>query len=82
MVCACMLVTPDMHLVHHSDRSPKRQKRHNYGFALTIWDRLFGTYAARINHAQIGRDSLCKTGRPASLLVEYETAVICRTMNL
>ena len=38
------LVTPDMHLVHHSTL-PEEQHR-NYGFALTIWDRLFGTYAA------------------------------------
>lgn len=36
------LVTPDMHLVHHSIR-PDEQHR-NYGFALTLWDRLFGCY--------------------------------------
>ncbi len=38
-----ILVTPDMHLVHHSTLPD--EQRHNYGFALTIWDRLFGTYA-------------------------------------
>jgi sterol desaturase/sphingolipid hydroxylase (fatty acid hydroxylase superfamily) len=38
------IVTPDMHLVHHSTL-PAEQHR-NYGFALTIWDRIFGTYAA------------------------------------
>jgi sterol desaturase/sphingolipid hydroxylase (fatty acid hydroxylase superfamily) len=37
------LVTPDMHLVHHSVLVPEQQS--NYGFALTVWDRLFGTYA-------------------------------------
>lgn len=36
------LVTPDMHLVHHS--VIMREQQSNYGFALTIWDRLFGTY--------------------------------------
>jgi sterol desaturase/sphingolipid hydroxylase (fatty acid hydroxylase superfamily) len=36
------LVTPDMHLVHHSNALHEQQS--NYGFALTIWDRLFGTY--------------------------------------
>ena len=38
-----ILVTPDMHLVHHSVVIHEQQ--HNYGFALTLWDRLFGTYA-------------------------------------
>jgi sterol desaturase/sphingolipid hydroxylase (fatty acid hydroxylase superfamily) len=38
------LVTPDMHLVHHSTDISEQQS--NYGFALTIWDRLFGTYNA------------------------------------
>jgi sterol desaturase/sphingolipid hydroxylase (fatty acid hydroxylase superfamily) len=37
------LVTPDMHLVHHSTDMQEQHK--NYGFALTIWDRLAGTYA-------------------------------------
>jgi sterol desaturase/sphingolipid hydroxylase (fatty acid hydroxylase superfamily) len=39
-----LLVTPDMHLTHHSVIASDQQ--HNYGFALTLWDRLFGTYAA------------------------------------
>jgi sterol desaturase/sphingolipid hydroxylase (fatty acid hydroxylase superfamily) len=38
------LVTPDMHLVHHSTTVTEQQS--NYGFALTMWDRLFGTYTA------------------------------------
>lgn len=38
-----VIVTPDMHLVHHS--VIVSEQHHNYGFALTIWDRLFGTYA-------------------------------------
>ncbi len=37
-----LLVTPDMHLVHHSIMVD--EQKHNFGFALTIWDRLFGTY--------------------------------------
>ncbi len=36
------LVTPDMHRVHHS--TLKHETDNNYGFALSIWDRLFGTY--------------------------------------
>lgn len=38
------LVTPDMHLVHHSTRV--EEQKHNFGFALTVWDRCFGTYRA------------------------------------
>ncbi|MCF6444259.1 sterol desaturase family protein [Nereida sp. MMG025] len=40
-----VLVTPDMHRVHHSvDRA---EHDSNYGFALSIWDRMFGTYVAQ-----------------------------------
>ena len=39
------IVTPNMHLVHHSTYISDQQR--NYGFALTIWDRLFGQYLAR-----------------------------------
>ncbi|MEM9715270.1 MAG: sterol desaturase family protein [Pseudomonadota bacterium] len=37
-----VVVTPDMHLVHHSDDRVEHDT--NFGFALSIWDRLFGTY--------------------------------------
>lgn len=37
-------VTPDMHLVHHS--VVVAEQKSNFGFALSIWDRLFGTYRA------------------------------------
>lgn len=37
-----LFVTPDMHRVHHS--IIKREHDTNYGFALSIWDRMFGTY--------------------------------------
>lgn len=37
-----VLVTPDMHRVHHS--VIRREHNSNYGFNLSIWDRLFGTY--------------------------------------
>ena len=37
-----VLVTPDMHRVHHSVH--RNEHDSNYGFALSIWDRLFGTY--------------------------------------
>jgi sterol desaturase/sphingolipid hydroxylase (fatty acid hydroxylase superfamily) len=37
-----IIVTPDMHRVHHSVEVEETNS--NYGFALSIWDRLFGTY--------------------------------------
>jgi sterol desaturase/sphingolipid hydroxylase (fatty acid hydroxylase superfamily) len=37
-----LVVTPDMHRVHHSIRSPETNS--NFGFNLPWWDRLFGTY--------------------------------------
>jgi len=39
-----IVVTPDMHLVHHS--TDRQESNHNYGFNLSWWDRLFGTYQA------------------------------------
>jgi sterol desaturase/sphingolipid hydroxylase (fatty acid hydroxylase superfamily) len=37
-----MLVTPDMHRVHHSVEDDEANS--NFGFSLPWWDRLFGTY--------------------------------------
>ena len=51
-----IIVTPDMHRVHHS--TDRREHDTNYGFNLSIWDRLFRTYTAqpRLGHQdmQIG----------------------------
>ncbi len=40
-----VLVTPDMHRVHHSVHRSEHDS--NYGFSLSIWDRIFGTYIAQ-----------------------------------
>ncbi len=37
-----LIVTPDMHRVHHSIN--RHEHDTNYGFNLAIWDRIFGTY--------------------------------------
>ncbi|MCP4184667.1 MAG: sterol desaturase family protein [Hyphomicrobiales bacterium] len=37
-----IIVTPDMHRVHHSVIS--REYNSNYGFNLSIWDKIFSTY--------------------------------------
>ena len=40
-----LIVTPDMHRVHHS--AIPRETNSNFGFNLPWWDRLFGTYRAQ-----------------------------------
>ena len=40
-----VLVTPDMHRVHHSVIRAEHDS--NYGFALSVWDRIFRTYVAQ-----------------------------------
>lgn len=37
-----LIVTPDMHRVHHSVEDDEANS--NFGFNLSLWDRLFGTY--------------------------------------
>jgi sterol desaturase/sphingolipid hydroxylase (fatty acid hydroxylase superfamily) len=41
-VVRLLVVTPDMHRVHHSIR--RRETNSNFGFNFPWWDRLFGTY--------------------------------------
>jgi sterol desaturase/sphingolipid hydroxylase (fatty acid hydroxylase superfamily) len=44
-VVRLVIVTPDMHRVHHS--SVAAETNSNFGFSLPWWDRLFGTYRAQ-----------------------------------
>lgn len=41
-VLRMLIVTPDMHRVHHSVED--HETNSNFGFNLALWDRLFGTY--------------------------------------
>jgi sterol desaturase/sphingolipid hydroxylase (fatty acid hydroxylase superfamily) len=61
-VVRAVLVTPAMHRVHHSDRREEHDS--NFGFALSVWDRLFGTYRAG---AAGGLGLEWQDGRPARL---------------
>jgi sterol desaturase/sphingolipid hydroxylase (fatty acid hydroxylase superfamily) len=47
-----VLVTPHMHRVHHSIEDDETNS--NFGFSLTWWDRLFGTYRDQPRAGQIG----------------------------
>ncbi len=58
-----LIVTPDMHRVHHS--TVERETNSNYGTIGSFWDRLFGTY---LEQPAAGRDGV-KIG-----LEEYQDA--------
>ena len=48
-----VIVTPDMHRVHHS--TDRRETDSNYGFNLSIWDRMFATY---VPQPALGHDGM------------------------
>lgn len=47
-----VIVTPDMHRIHHS--RIRRETDSNYGFNFPFWDYLFGTYTADPEKGQTG----------------------------
>lgn len=64
-----VFVTPDMHRVHHSVERAEHDR--NFGFNLSVWDRLFGTYLAAPRGGQAGMSvglREVQDSRPARLL--------------
>ncbi len=63
-----IIVTPDMHRIHHSSWQPATDS--NFGAVLSIWDRLFGTYrqeeASVVTTMQLGLAE-CQDARAQSL---------------
>lgn len=51
-VLRLLIVTPDMHRVHHSVII--KETNSNYGFNLPWWDRLYGTYRAQPREGHLG----------------------------
>lgn len=47
-----VLVTPDMHRIHHSEI--REETDSDFGFCLSCWDRIFGTYRAEPAKGQLG----------------------------
>lgn len=45
-----VIVTPDMHRIHHSCQQSEMDS--NYGFSISLWDRLFKTYTAKSHKPQ------------------------------
>jgi sterol desaturase/sphingolipid hydroxylase (fatty acid hydroxylase superfamily) len=52
-VLRLVLVTPDMHRVHHS--VDREEHDSNYGFCLSVWDRIFGTH---VPQPKAGHDAM------------------------
>jgi sterol desaturase/sphingolipid hydroxylase (fatty acid hydroxylase superfamily) len=52
-VVRLVLVTPDMHRVHHSVRREEHDS--NYGFCLSVWDRIFRTH---VRQPKAGHDAM------------------------
>jgi len=49
-ILRCFIVTPDMHRIHHSCIRAERDS--NYGFSISLWDRIFGSYTANSQQPQ------------------------------
>ena len=67
-VLRLIVVTPDMHRIHHS--TDPRETDSNYGFNLAIWDRLFSTYTETPRRGETGIEiglSEWRDSRTASL---------------
>lgn len=72
-----VFVTPDMHKAHHSRRQIETDS--NYANILSIWDRLFGTYTARVNFRDLryGLDGFDDEAKQ-SLVGLLKTPFVCR----
>ena len=51
-IARLLVVTPDMHRIHHS--TDRRETDSNYGFNLAIWDRIFATYTDQSAKGHLG----------------------------
>ena len=49
-----LIITPDMHRIHHS--TIVKETDSNYGFSISCWDRLCGTYTAEPKQPQQSMD--------------------------
>jgi sterol desaturase/sphingolipid hydroxylase (fatty acid hydroxylase superfamily) len=67
------IVTPDMHRIHHSRLDA--ETRHNFGFFISVWDRLFGTWQEAPTHGQqnmqLGLDDMPEHGLRATLIFPW-----------
>lgn len=81
------LVTPDMHRVHHSVED--NEANSNFGFNLSLWDRLFGTYIEqpRLGHLDMAiginqyRESKQVSQLPGMLMLPFVGTVSGYAIN-
>lgn len=66
-VLRLLLVTPDMHRVHHSIEEDETNS--NFAFNLSVWDRLFGTYRDQPRAGHEGMTTGISTFREAKRCV-------------
>ncbi|CAH1090584.1 sterol desaturase family protein [Candidatus Nitrotoga sp. 1052] len=66
-VLRLLLVTPDMHRVHHSIEEDETNS--NFAFNLSAWDRLFGTYRDQPRAGHVGMTIGISTFREANRCV-------------
>lgn len=86
-VLRLFVVTPDMHRVHHSQRDDEANS--NFGFNLSVWDRLFGTYRAQPRDGHTGmvigidtfRDAAHCVRLPGLLLLPFTGKVTGYAIN-
>ena len=82
-----VFVTPDMHRVHHSIEEDETNS--NFGFNLSWWDRLFGTYRDQPRAGQIGmtigiddhRDPREVAALPGMLALPFRGAITGYAIN-
>lgn len=82
-----ILVTPDMHRVHHSVEDDETNS--NFGFNLSIWDRIFGTYRDQPRAGHLGmtigihdyRDPREVDRLPGMLLLPFRGSVTDYAIN-
>lgn len=64
-----LLVTPDMHRIHHS--VIRSETDSNFGFSISCWDRLFGSYCPVPEQGQLGMTMglpECRDSKPLNIL--------------
>ena len=68
-----VLITPGIHRIHHS--TVQSETDSNYGFSISLWDRIFKTYVAEPKKTQTTLDiglpeyRIQKTGRTGLFLI-------------
>lgn len=82
-----IIVTPDMHRVHHSVLEDETNS--NFGFNLSLWDRLFGTYRDQPRAGHLGmtigildyRDPRDASWLPGLLTMPFRGAITGYAIN-